>query len=124
VSFTDAIRDGFSKYVTFTGRSSRSAYWWWALFGILAVLAGYIVDALLGTTIIYVLVALALLLPNLAVTIRRLHDIGRSGWWILIALIPFVGSIVLLVFTLLASDGPNQWGAGPDSAPGEASALA
>jgi uncharacterized membrane protein YhaH (DUF805 family) len=124
VSFADAVRDGFSKYVTFSGRSSRSAYWWWALFGFLAVFAGYIIDAVLGTLFVYVLVALALLLPNLAVTVRRLHDTGRSGWWILIALVPIVGSIVLLVFMLLASEGPNQWGSAPDGPAAEASALA
>jgi uncharacterized membrane protein YhaH (DUF805 family) len=125
VSFTDAISDGFSKYVTFSGRSSRSAYWWWALFGFLAVVAGYIVDAILGTGFVfYAIVALALLLPNLAVTVRRLHDTGRSGWWILISLIPIVGGIVLFVFMLLASDGPNQWGNAPDSPAAEASALA
>jgi uncharacterized membrane protein YhaH (DUF805 family) len=125
VSFADAVRDGFSKYVTFSGRSSRSAYWWWALFGLLAVVAAYIVDAILGTfPLFYAILALGLLLPNLAVTIRRLHDTGRSGWWILIALIPFVGGIVLLVFTLLASEGPNQWGSAPDGPAAEASALA
>jgi uncharacterized membrane protein YhaH (DUF805 family) len=125
VSFADAVRDGFSKYVTFSGRSSRSAYWWWALFGLLAVVAAYIVDAILGTfPLFYAILALGLLLPNLAVTVRRLHDTGRSGWWILIALIPFVGGIVLLVFTLLASEGPNQWGSAPDGPAAEASALA
>jgi uncharacterized membrane protein YhaH (DUF805 family) len=124
VSFTDAIQDGFSKYVTFSGRSSRPAYWWWYLFGILAVVAGYIVDVVLGTTFIYLLVALALLLPNLAVTVRRLHDTGRTAWWLLIALVPLAGSIVLLVFLLLASEGPNRWGNAPDGPAAEASALA
>jgi uncharacterized membrane protein YhaH (DUF805 family) len=118
VSFTDAISDGFSKYVTFTGRSSRSAYWWWYLFGVLAVVAGLIIDVALGTTpIFYGLIALGLLLPNLAVTVRRLHDTGRSGWWILIGLIPLVGAIVLLVFVLQGSDPPNEWGPGPDAPP-------
>ena len=124
MSFTDAISDGFSKYVTFSGRSSRAAYWWWALFGFLAVLVGYVLDAVLGTMFIYLLVALVLLLPNLAVTIRRLHDTGRTGWWVLIALIPFIGSIVLLVFMLLPSEGPNKHGTGPDTPPAGASALA
>jgi uncharacterized membrane protein YhaH (DUF805 family) len=125
VSFTDAIRDGFSKYVTFSGRSSRAAYWWWALFGLLAAVAAYIVDTILGTLpLFYAIVGLALLLPNLAVLVRRLHDTGRSGWWVLIALIPFVGGIVLLVFTLMASEGPNQWGSAPDGPAAEASALA
>jgi uncharacterized membrane protein YhaH (DUF805 family) len=124
MSFTDAISDGFSKYVTFTGRSSRAAYWWWTLFNVLALIAGYIVDAVLGTAFVYLIVVAALLLPNLAVTVRRLHDTGRTGWWILISLIPLVGSIVLLVFMLLGSEGPNKWGQAPDAPTAEASALA
>jgi len=115
VSFTDAIRDGFSKYVTFSGRSSRSAYWWWYLFGILVLVVSLAIDYALGAGgILYVLVALAMLLPNLAVLVRRLHDAGHSGWWVLIGLLPLIGAIVLLVFTLQGSDQPNQWGNGPD----------
>ena len=115
MSFTDAIRDGFSKYVTFSGRSSRSAYWWWYLFGILVLVASLAIDYALGAGgILYVLVALAMLLPNLAVLVRRLHDAGHSGWWLLIGLLPLIGAIVLLVFTLQGSDQPNQWGNGPD----------
>ena len=115
MSFTDAIRDGFSKYVTFSGRSSRSAYWWWYLFGILVLVVSLAIDYALGAGgILYVLVALAMLLPNLAVLVRRLHDAGHSGWWVLIGLLPLIGAIVLLVFTLQGSDQPNQWGNGPD----------
>jgi len=115
VSFTDAIRDGFSKYVTFSGRSSRSAYWWWYLFGVLVLVVSLAIDYALGAGgILYVLVALAMLLPNLAVLVRRLHDAGHSGWWLLIGLLPLIGAIVLLVFTLQGSDQPNQWGNGPD----------
>ena len=115
MSFTDAIRDGFSKYVTFSGRSSRSAYWWWYLFGVLVLVVSLAIDYALGAGgILYVLVALAMLLPNLAVLVRRLHDAGHSGWWLLIGLLPLIGAIVLLVFTLQGSDQPNQWGNGPD----------
>ena len=115
MSFTDAIRDGFSNYVTFSGRSSRSAYWWWYLFGILVLVVSLAIDYALGAGgILYVLVALAMLLPNLAVLVRRLHDAGHSGWWVLIGLLPLIGAIVLLVFTLQGSDQPNQWGNGPD----------
>ena len=115
MSFTDAIRDGFSKYVTFSGRSSRSAYWWWYLFGVLVLVVSLAIDYALGAGgIFYALVALAMLLPNLAVLVRRLHDAGHSGWWLLIGLLPLIGAIVLLVFTLQGSDQPNQWGNGPD----------
>ena len=125
MSFTDAIRDGFSKYVTFSGRSSRSAYWWWYLFGVLVLVVSLAIDYALGAGgILYALVALAMLLPNLAVLVRRLHDSGRSGWWILIALVPLIGAIVLLVFTLQGSDPPNQWGNGPDERAVSSSGLA
>ena len=125
MSFTDAIRDGFSKYVTFSGRSSRSAYWWWYLFGILVLVVSLAIDYALGAGgLLYVLVALAMLLPNLAVLVRRLHDAGHSGWWLLIALLPLIGAIVLLVFTVQDSEPPNQWGNGPDERAIGASGLA
>jgi uncharacterized membrane protein YhaH (DUF805 family) len=125
VSFTEAISDAFSKYATFSGRSSRSAYWWFYLFGILVGIAAFLIDLALGTSgIIYGLSGLALLLPSLAVFFRRLHDSGHSGWWWLIALLPIVGAIVLLVFTLQGSEPPNQWGTGPDEGAVSASGLA
>ena len=125
MSFTEAIRDAFSKYVTFRGRSSRAAYWWFYLFLIICTLAALALDAALDTSpALYALVALALLLPNLAVTVRRLHDSGHSAWWLLIGLIPLIGGIVLLVFTLQGSDPPNKWGRGPDDPSVGASTLA
>ena len=114
MSFTEAISDAFSKYATFSGRSSRSAYWWFYLFGVLVLVAALIIDYALGTGgIIYALAALALLLPNLAVLVRRLHDAGHSAWWLLIGLIPLIGAIVLLVFTLQGSDAPKPVGQRP-----------
>jgi uncharacterized membrane protein YhaH (DUF805 family) len=84
-----------------------------------------VVDIALGTAEVFGgIVVVALLLPNLAVSVRRLHDAGHSGWWLLIGVIPVIGTIVVLVFTLQASKPPNQWGDGPDGRVGESPALA
>jgi uncharacterized membrane protein YhaH (DUF805 family) len=114
MSFGEAIRDGFTKYATFSGRSSRSAYWWWFLFSVLVSIGASILDAAAGTGVIAILVSLAFFLPNLAVLVRRLHDTDRSGWWVLIGLIPLIGAIVLIVFACLDSGPPNKYGQGPD----------
>jgi uncharacterized membrane protein YhaH (DUF805 family) len=115
MTFGDAVRDGFSKYVTFSGRSSRAAYWWWFLFALLATVAAEILDAILGTFVIYLIVGLALFLPGLAVLVRRYHDAGHSGWWVLLLIVPIVGIVVWLIFTLTDSKPPNEWGDGPDT---------
>ena len=111
MTFTEAIRVVLSKYATFSGRAQRSEYWWFALFAWLVTIAALIVDGILDTTyLVQVLAVLALLLPSIAVTIRRLHDTGRSGWWYLIGFIPLVGGIVLLVFMVQDSEGDNRYG--------------
>jgi uncharacterized membrane protein YhaH (DUF805 family) len=122
MTFSEAVRDGFAQYVTFIGRSSRSAYWWWYLFSLIAFAVAFAIDLSVGTRIVSGLVTLALLLPNLAILVRRLHDTGHSGWWILISLVPLIGAIVLLVFTVQASEPPNKWGDGPGT-PGPAPAV-
>src|SRR3954470_23751130 len=125
MTFTGAISDAFSKYATFSGRSSRSAYWWFSLFAFIVVIAALIVDEAAGTGgIVYGLAVLGLFLPNLAVTVRRLHDSGHSGWWLLIGLVPLIGAIVVLVFTLQSSDAPNKWGPDPDEQSAQTTALA
>lgn len=118
MSFTDAVASALRQYATFSGRARRSEYWWFALFHVAAVFAGSMVDAMLGvspeTGLFGTLALLALILPNLAVTARRLHDTGRSGWWMLIAFVPLAGGIAMLVFTLSDSTpGPNQYGPSP-----------
>jgi uncharacterized membrane protein YhaH (DUF805 family) len=124
MTFVGAVKDGFSKYVTFSGRSSRSAYWYWALFAFIVAVVATLLDLAIGSQVVSIITTLALLLPGLAVGVRRLHDVGRSGWWILIALIPLVGAIVLLVFALQPSEGPNRFGDRPDTAPGTSAAFA
>lgn len=114
MSFTEAVKSGFDNYVNFSGRASRPAYWWWFLFAILVSIVANIIDAALDVAIVSIIVALALFLPGLAVAVRRLHDTDRSGWWILIGLIPLIGFIVLLVFFLQKSDPvDNQHGPPP-----------
>jgi uncharacterized membrane protein YhaH (DUF805 family) len=114
MTFGEAVSDGFSKYATFSGRSSRSAYWWFYLFYTLVVVGASIVDAALKTPVLAGLVILALFLPSLAVLVRRLHDTDHSGWWVLISFVPLVGTIVLIVFACTDSGPPNKWGEGPD----------
>ncbi|MDO9354156.1 MAG: DUF805 domain-containing protein [Solirubrobacteraceae bacterium] len=118
MSFQEAISDGFAKYVQFTGRSSRSAYWYWALFAFIVYVAAYAISLALGTMIPYLLVALALFLPGIAVGVRRLHDTGKSGWWYFIALVPLVGGIALLIFFCQPSAPANEFGAAPDDKAG------
>jgi uncharacterized membrane protein YhaH (DUF805 family) len=115
MTFTEAIKDGFDHYTKFDGRAARPAYWWWFLFSILVAIGANIIDAILGTWgVVNGLAALALLLPGLSVSIRRLHDTDHSGWWLLIGLIPIIGFIVLLVFYLRDSDpGENKYGPPP-----------
>ena len=91
MTFLEAIQTVLRKYAEFNGRAGRSEFWWWMLFAFLLSAAAQLLgDVAAG------LVALGVLLPNLAVTARRLHDIDRSGWWQLIALIPLIGLIVMI----------------------------
>ncbi|MDJ0386407.1 DUF805 domain-containing protein [Streptomyces sp. G-G2] len=109
--YTDVLK----RYVDFSGRSRRQEYWMFVLFNLLALIIVAIVDSLLGTyPLLYALYALAVLLPALGVGVRRLHDTGKSGWWMLIAIVPLIGGIWLIV--LMATEGnaqPNQYGPNP-----------
>ncbi len=91
MTFSESIKTVFSKYADFNGRASRSELWWWVLFIFLGSLVlGFISDILSG------LFSLGTLIPSIAVTARRLHDIDKSGWWQLVCLIPIIGLIVLV----------------------------
>jgi len=128
-----AVKTALSKYVTFSGRARRSEYWWFWLFGVVVAIVAAVIDFAVfdqgGTTTTSttatfsvgggpasLVAALALLLPSLAVQVRRLHDTDRSGWWILIGLIPLIGTIVLLVFYVTDSKPDNRFGPSPKGA--------
>ena len=113
--YLDAIRN---KYATFDGRARRSEYWMFFLFYFLIALAIGFVEAFIHLGgILSILFVLGMLVPSLAVTVRRLHDTTRSGWWILIALIPAIGTIILLIFMVLDSTpGDNEYGPNPKAA--------
>ena len=121
MTFTAAVRSVLSQYVGFGGRARRSEYWWFFLFSVLVSIATAILDVALGTNfedssngVIGLIASLALFLPSLAVAVRRLHDTDRSGWWVLIGLIPLIGLIVLLVFFVQdGTRGPNRFGPDP-----------
>ena len=110
------------KYAVFSGRARRKEYWFFILWYVVISIGLAIIDAVAGLRIgdagiLQGLYALALLIPSLAVTVRRLHDTGRTGWWLLIILIPLIGLIVLLVFMFLDSEpGENAYGPSPKAA--------
>lgn len=116
--FKDVV---FNNYANFNGRARRSEYWYFTLFSTLLYMVAVGLSMALGgeenpfiSFAIVGVVAVALFLPSLAVMIRRLHDTNRSGWWILINFIPYLGGIVLLVFMCLdGTAGPNKYGEDP-----------
>jgi len=109
------------KYAVFSGRARRKEYWFFALFNLLITIALAFADTALGTVnpqygigMIGAVYSLAVLIPSIAVTVRRLHDTDRSGWWLLLILVPLIGPIVLLVFMVLDSkEGDNRFGSNP-----------
>ena len=118
MGFGKAIGSCFKNYIVFEGRACRSEYWFWVLFVVIASIVAAIIDSILFPTsktgLVYPLFGLAVFLPGLAVSIRRLHDIDKSGWWILIGLIPIVGAIILIVWAIKRGDeAGNRFGNDP-----------
>lgn len=112
MDFWPAVKSVFSRYFDFSGRSCRSEYWWFYLFCVLAFAVLLIVDT--GFGVMTRIFNLAIFIPVLAVLVRRLHDIDRSGWWLLISLIPLVGVIILLVWLCTrGTTGDNRFGPDP-----------
>jgi uncharacterized membrane protein YhaH (DUF805 family) len=111
MSFGQAISTCFSKYVMFSGRAGRPEYWYWVLFVLVASIVLSIIDRVLPFGLLRLLFALATILPGIAVGCRRLHDVDRSAWWLLIAFVPVVGAILLIVWACQrGTTGPNQFG--------------
>jgi uncharacterized membrane protein YhaH (DUF805 family) len=118
--YTDVIK----KYVVFSGRARRKEFWMFVLFNVIISIVLGLIDKLIGTDygkngggVLSTIYSLAVLLPSLGVAWRRLHDTNRSGWWILIGLIPCVGWIILIVFYAMeGTPGDNQYGPDPKAA--------
>ena len=119
MNFTQAISSGFSRYFDFRTRSSRSEYWYWTLFSIVVSVAATMLDALIfsGAAILDAISSFALFIPGIAVAARRLHDINRTAWWILIAF-TIIGIFLLLYWYIQPGNrGDNDYGPDPLRAP-------
>jgi len=109
------------KYAVFNGRARRKEYWYFFLFNIIISIVLAIIDGMTGSFgtgagLLGIIYSLAILIPGIAVSVRRLHDTDRTGWWLLIGLIPLIGVIVLLVFMVQDSNpDENQYGSNPKS---------
>jgi uncharacterized membrane protein YhaH (DUF805 family) len=128
MSFVDSVRSVYTNYFKFAGRASRSEYWWFQLWLVLVVVAWLVIGIGLGRatsssliiglfSLVILVVYLLSIIPSLAVICRRLHDSDHSGWWFWITLIPWVGALILLIFTVLPSTpGYNKYGPRPGEA--------
>ena len=119
ISFKDAVKQGFKKSFDFSGRATRAEYWWWILFNYILIMFAGALGLLLSQidesiavipTLIFILVNF---IPSLAVTIRRLHDAGHSGWALLLNLIPYLGGLIIFAYTLCSSEPDNEYGPNP-----------
>jgi uncharacterized membrane protein YhaH (DUF805 family) len=111
----------WKKYAVFSGRARRREYWYFVLFNIIVSIVLGVIDGVTGSLnaqtglgLLSGIYSLVILIPSIAVSVRRLHDTDRSGWWLLIVLVPLVGAIILLVFAVQDSKpGTNQFGENP-----------
>ena len=112
--FIDAYKKAFVRYTDFATRTSVGDFWRFVAANfVVGILVG-IIAQIIGIWALSLLYSLVLLIPSLAIGARRLHDTGKSGWFLLLGLIPLVGIIVLIVFWVQPADGPNEWGAAAD----------
>jgi len=113
MDFVSSVRRNMTTgaYAQFTGRASRSEFWWFVVFTLLLGAVANTLDLLLPIDVLATLTSIATFVPNIALGIRRMHDIGKSGWWLLVGLIPIVGLILLIFWLGRKSDpGTNLWG--------------
>lgn len=109
-----AVKTVLTNYVKFEGRSGRPEYWWFVLAYVIVTVVFSFLSGIIGIFAwLLNLIALAVFIPSIAVSVRRFHDIGKSGWWVLIGLIPIVGWIAYIYFTAQPSAGSNEHGEGP-----------
>jgi uncharacterized membrane protein YhaH (DUF805 family) len=109
------------KYADFSGRARRTEYWMFSLFSFIFAIVAIVLDNVLGTAVedvgyglFYMVFGLAITIPSLAVLVRRLHDVGKSGWWMFISIIPLIGGIWLFILTVTEGDsGRNEYGENP-----------
>lgn len=117
-SFGEAVSRFWSRYATFSGRASRAEYWWAILFNVIVGVVLSVIDSIIGlgrsvgdVELLGGLYSLITILPCVAMSVRRLHDIGRTGWWVFIILLPVIGFFVLLVFHCIrGTEGTNRFG--------------
>ncbi|MEV1077384.1 DUF805 domain-containing protein [Streptomyces sp. NPDC050211] len=115
--FVDVVK----KYAVFNGRARRKEYWMFTLiYTVIAIVLSVVDMAVIGSNVLVPILTVALFLPALGVAIRRLHDTGRTGWWVLISIVPLVGLIVMLVFLCADSQDTNKYGPNPKFAPAHA----
>ena len=109
VSFFEAVKLFFKNYTNFRTRSRRSEYWWvWLFCTVVSGVLAAVMPEIAG------LWNLVVLVPNLSLAVRRLHDIGKSGWWYLLLFVPLVGAIIILIWACKDSvPEANQWGPNP-----------
>lgn len=116
MNFGQAIKTCLNKYATISGRATRSEYWYFFLFLVIVNIVASVLDSTIfgDIPVLYLIATLALLVPSIAAGVRRLHDTDKAGWWLLVGLIPVIGTIVLIVFFCQrGSVGTNQFGPDP-----------
>ena len=110
VSFTTAVKNGFKNAFNFSGRATRSEFWWWQLFIWLIWIGGGVTSELKSVPIslFFLVLTILILIPSLSLKIRRLHDAGHSGWCILWQLVPYIGGIIVFIMMLQSSKMENE----------------